>query len=145
TATSSASTVVSDNADSTTIALSASASTVTEGGSIVYTATLNNAVAGSPLVLTLSNGQTITIPVGQSSGSSAAFNVRADDAYVQGNQTLDVTIASRTGGTFEAVTTTSSASTTVTDDADATVVTVTPSATSVVEGGSISYTVAVNQ
>ena len=78
------------------VTLSASAATVTEGGSIVYTATLNNAVTGSPLVVTLSNGQTITIPVGQSSGTSAAFTVRADDVYVQGTRPLDVTVTGST-------------------------------------------------
>ena len=43
------------------------------------------------MVLTLSNGQTITIPVGQTTGTSAAFTVRADDFYVQGTDTLNVT------------------------------------------------------
>ena len=90
-----------DDSDVTTLTLTASAASVTEGGSIVYTATLSNAVAGSPVVLTLSNGQTITIPVGQTTGTSAAFNVRADDFYVQGTETLNVTVTNRTGGSFE--------------------------------------------
>jgi surface adhesion protein len=75
---STASTVVSDDLDSTAVTLTASTANVAEGGSIVYTATVNNAVTGSDLVISLSNGQTITIPVGASSASSAAFNVRAD-------------------------------------------------------------------
>ena len=62
----------------------------------------------------------ITIPVGQSTGSSAAFAVRADDAYVQGTQTLNVSVTGTTGGNFEALTTTGTATTTVTDDADPT-------------------------
>ncbi|KQV83523.1 S-layer family protein [Rhizobacter sp. Root1221] len=136
---STATTAVTDDSDATTLTLSASAASVTEGGSIVYTATVSNAVQGSPLVLTLSNGQTITIPVGQSSASSAAFAVRADDAYAQGTQTLTVGVSSSSGGSFEALTT-STATTTVTDDADATVVTLSSSATSVTEGGSITYT-----
>ena len=142
--TSTATTAVTDDSDVTTLTLTASAATVTEGGSIVYTATLSNAVAGSPVVLTLSNGQTITIPVGQTTGTSAAFNVRADDFYVQGSETLNVTVTNRTGGSFESLNTAGTATTTVTDDADQTVVTVTPSSTSVVEGGTLTYTVAVN-
>ncbi|HEX6706466.1 MAG TPA: immunoglobulin-like domain-containing protein [Albitalea sp.] len=144
TTTSTASSVVSDDLDATTVALTASAASVTEGGSIVYTATVNNAVTGSDLVVSLSNGQTITIPVGASSASSAAFAVRADDAYTQGDQTLTVGIDNTTGGQFETLSTASTASTVVSDDLDATTVTLTASAASVVEGGSIVYTVAVN-
>ena len=95
TTTRTATTTVTDDADATTVTLTASAATVTEGGSIVYTATLSNAVTGSPVVITLTNGQTITIPVGQSTGTSAAFAVRADDAYVQGTQTLNVGVANQ--------------------------------------------------
>ncbi|MED5620099.1 immunoglobulin-like domain-containing protein [Ideonella sp. BN130291] len=144
TTTSTASTVVTDDGDATVVTLTVSANTVAEGGSIVYTAAVNNPVTGSPLVITLSNGQTITIPVGQSSANSAAFAVRADDAYAQGNQTVTTSISSTSGGNYEALTTTSTASTVVTDDADATVVTLTASTNSVVEGGSITYTAAVN-
>ena len=95
-------------------------------------------------MLTLSNGQTITIPVGQSSASSVPFNVRADDAYTQGTDTLSVGVSTTSGGNFEALTTTSTVSTTVTDDADATTVTLTASAASVTEGGSIVYTATLN-
>ena len=49
--------------------LTASAANVTEGGSITWRA-WNNPVIGSPLVITLTGGTTITIPVG-SSGASA--------------------------------------------------------------------------
>src|SRR5256885_13907422 len=56
------STVIRDDADATTVTLSASSASVTEGGSLVYTATVNNIVTGSDLVVTLSNGQTITRP-----------------------------------------------------------------------------------
>ncbi len=141
---STASTTVTDNADATVVTLTASAASVTEGGSIVYTASVNNAVAGAPLVVTLSNGHTITIPVGASSADSGPVAVRPDDAYVQGNETVSVGISGTTGGTFEALDTSSTASTTVTDNADATVVTLTASAASVTEGGSIVYTASVN-
>src|SRR5205814_719998 len=122
---STATSVVHDNADSTVVTLTASSANVTEGGSIVYTAAVNNAVTGSDLVVTLSNGQTSTIPVGASSGSGAAFTVRADDAYVQADQTLTVGVDSTTGGAYEALTAGAPVSTLVHDDADATTVSLT--------------------
>ena len=51
-----ATTGITDTLDTTTVSLTASAS-VAEGGSVVYTASLNN-VAQSPVTLTLSNGAT---------------------------------------------------------------------------------------
>ncbi|MDB5799256.1 MAG: hypothetical protein JWL63_195, partial [Rhodocyclales bacterium] len=144
TTTSTVSTNVVDDADATTVTLTASAASVTEGGTVTYTATVNNAVTGSPLVVTLSNGQTITIPVGASTANSAPFAVRADEAYVQGTQTLAVGISGTAGGNYETLTTTSTVSTNVVDDSDATTVTLTASAPSVTEGGSITYTASVN-
>ena len=44
----------------------------TWGSTITYTAVVDNAVSGSDLVLTLSNGEQITIGVGSSTGSVAA-------------------------------------------------------------------------
>src|SRR5205085_2248846 len=107
--------------------------------SIVYTASVDAAVTGTPLVITLSNGQIITIPVGQSSADSTPFLVRADDAYVQAEDRTSVAKSGTSGGNFEALTTTSTATTTVTDDSDSTTVTLS-AASSVTEGGSIVYT-----
>src|SRR5437870_1619123 len=90
------STVVSDDADATAVTLCASSASVTEGGSLVYTATVNNIVTGSDLVVTLSNGQTITIPVGASSASSAPFAVRADDVYARSEERRVVTVGGST-------------------------------------------------
>src|SRR5205085_1941752 len=141
---STATSVVHDDADSTMVTLTASSANVTEGGSIIYTAAVNNAVSGSDLVVTLSNGQTITIPVGASSASSAPFAIRADDAYVEGDQAVNVAIANTSGGSYEALTTASTATSIVHANADSTVVTLTASSASVTEGGSIVYTAAVN-
>src|SRR5215813_12580710 len=88
------------------------------------------------LTVTLSNGQTITIPVGQST-ASATYTVRADDPYVQGDDHLSVSIAGTAGGNYEAVSLAGTVATTVTDNADATTATVT-------EGGSVVYTASVN-
>src|SRR5213079_2946074 len=118
TTTSTVTTIVADDSDASTVTLSAAGS-VAEGGSIIYTASLDSPITGSPLIVTLSNGQTITIPVGQSSADSTPFLVRADDVYAEGNQTLIVGITGASGGNFEALTTTSSVTTTVADDSDA--------------------------
>ncbi|NIF30523.1 hypothetical protein F3J44_29805, partial [Pantoea sp. Tr-811] len=61
-------TSVTDTIDTSTVTLTASPS-VTEGGTVVYTATVTAPVTGAPLVVSLANGQTITIAVGDSSGS----------------------------------------------------------------------------
>ena len=141
-------TAVADTLDTTTVTLSSATAgqDVVEGGSIVYSASVNNPVTGSPLTVTLSNGVVITIPVGASSADSEPVPVRGDDAYQQGNQVLSVTIDSTRGGNYEAVTTTGTVSYTVVDDSDTTTVTLS-SATAgqdVVEGGSIVYSASVN-
>ncbi|MDP3170410.1 MAG: VCBS domain-containing protein, partial [Polaromonas sp.] len=89
--------------------------------------------------MTLSNGQTITIPVGASS-ATAVYTVRADDAYAQGTDNLSVSISATSGGNYEAVATTGTVANTVVDDTDTTTVTLTGSA-SVTEGGTATYTV----
>ncbi|WP_207238890.1 MULTISPECIES: immunoglobulin-like domain-containing protein, partial [unclassified Pseudomonas] len=61
-----AATTVTDTIDTSTVSLTATAN-VAEGGTVVYTASVSAPVTGSPVVVTLSNGQTITIPVGASS------------------------------------------------------------------------------
>src|SRR5207237_150160 len=94
---------------------------------------------GAPLVITLSNGQTITIPVGQSSADSTPFLVQIGRASWRANDTMTVGIVGTSGGNFEGLTTTSTVTTTVADDSDATTVTLT-AAGSVTEGGSIVYT-----
>ena len=70
------STIVSDNGTTTNVTLTAAAN-VNEGGSIVYTATVGSAVTGTPLVIHLSNGVDVIIPVGATSANSAAVAVRA--------------------------------------------------------------------
>ena len=77
-------TSVTDDADTTTVTLSSTApGSVVEGSTITYTATVGQAVTGSDLVLDLSNGETITIAVGQTTGS-VVHTVRGDDAYAAG-------------------------------------------------------------
>src|SRR6185436_17419200 len=131
---------------SSTVTLSSTApASVAEGSTITYTATVDNAVTGTPLVLSLSNGQSITIAVGQTTGS-VSYAVRADDAYVQGSSALPaVSITGNSGGNFENVATTGTVLTSVTDDADSSTVTLSTTApASVVEGSTITYTATVD-
>ncbi|MGL5707789.1 MAG: immunoglobulin-like domain-containing protein, partial [Aeromonas sp.] len=116
---------------------------VVEGGSIVYTASVNNPVTGSPLIVTLSNGVVITIPVGASSANSEPVPVRGDDAYQQADETLSVSISGTSGGNYEAVTTTGTVTNTVVDDLDAPTLTLSGDS-SVVEGGKANYTLTIS-
>src|SRR5205085_1526264 len=136
--TSTVTTTVVDDSDASTVTLSAAGS-VAEGGSIVYTASLDSPVTGSPLVVTLSNGQTITIPVGQSSADSTPFLRSEERREGQDDSSPTVAIPCTSGGNFEAPTTSSTVTTTVVDDSDASSVTLS-AAGSVAEGGSIVYT-----
>ena len=93
---------------------------VAEGGSIVYTASLNNP-AGTAVTVNLSNGAAITIAAGASSGS-VSFAAPTDDVYVDAGA-VSVTIDSATGGNFEALAINPAAATTsITDTLDTTTV-----------------------
>jgi len=112
--------------------------TVDEGGNATITATLDFPVTGSPLVITLSNGATITIPVGATSGTSTPFSPpNGEDPYNDpGSSTL--TINGTTGGNFEALDTADTATVTVNDTVNAT--TVTLGDVAVDEGGNVTVT-----
>ncbi|WP_166217838.1 retention module-containing protein, partial [Pseudomonas atagonensis] len=127
---------VTDTIDNSTVSLTATASTV-EGGVVVYTASVTAPVTGSPVVVTLSNGQTITIPVGASSGS---VNFTAPNDALAGGNTLTVKIDGASGGNYEnLVADKTPAMTSVTDTVDTTNLSLTATG-SVAEGGSIVYT-----
>ncbi|MGA5485927.1 LapA family giant adhesin, partial [Pseudomonas siliginis] len=129
-------TSVTDTIDTTTVKLSATA-TAAEGGNVVYTATVGAPVTGSPVVVTLANGQNITIAVGQTTGTVTA--VAPNDALT-GNAPITNAITNVSGGNFEnLVADKTPVSTTVTDTVDTTNLSL--SATnSVAEGGQITYT-----
>ncbi|UVM38971.1 retention module-containing protein [Pseudomonas sp. B21-017] len=129
-------TTVTDTIDTSTVSLTATAN-VAEGGTVVYTASVSAPVTGSPVVVTLSNGQTITIPVGS---SSASVNFTAPNDALAGGNSLSVKIDDAKGGNYEKLEVDGkSADTSVTDTPDTT--TLSLSATdSVAEGGSIVYT-----
>ncbi|MED7670989.1 type I secretion protein, partial [Pseudomonas moraviensis subsp. stanleyae] len=129
-------TTVTDTIDTSTVKLTADTS-VAEGGTVTYTATVGAPVTGSPVVVTLANGQTITIGVGQTTGTAIA--VASNDALT-GNAPITNSITGVTGGNFEnLVADKTPVSTSVTDVADTTNLSL--SATnSVAEGGQITYT-----
>ncbi|WP_410480395.1 retention module-containing protein [Pseudomonas sp. DCA-1] len=132
-----AQTTINDSVDTTTATLTASPS-VTEGGVITYTVTLSNP-AQTPVTVTLSNGQTITVEAGKTQGS-VDFQTPANDVYNNGS-TVSVTIENATGGNFEQLTPNPTpAQTTINDSVDTTTATLTASP-SVTEGGVITYTV----
>ncbi|MDR6919058.1 hypothetical protein J2X66_005963, partial [Pseudomonas sp. 3296] len=129
-------TEVTDTLDTSTVSLTAN-STVVEGGTVVYTASVTAPVTGSPVVVTLSNGQTITIPVGE---SSASVNFTAPNDALAGGGSLSVKIDDAKGGNYEKLDVDGkSADTSVTDTQDTTTVSLTAT-DSVAEGGSIVYT-----
>ncbi|WP_460566091.1 retention module-containing protein, partial [Hydrogenophaga aquatica] len=108
-----------DDDDATTVSLNSP--TVNEGGNVTITATVTNAPQGN-LVLTLSNGQQITILSGETSGS-VTFPVQGDDPYKDG-ETFELTITDAEGGNYEDLDTSGAVATvTVNDTIDDTVVT----------------------
>ncbi|SFA64392.1 retention module-containing protein, partial [Pseudomonas sp. NFPP13] len=127
---------VTDTIDTSTVSLTATPS-VAEGGTVVYTASVTAPVTGSPVVVTLSNGQTITIPVGE---SSASVNFTAPNDALAGGSSLSTTITKADGGNYEKLEISDKpAETSVTDTPDTTTLSVTATDT-VAEGGSIVYT-----
>ncbi|MEE3633217.1 immunoglobulin-like domain-containing protein [Pseudomonas sp. AL 58] len=129
-------TVVTDTIDTTTVTLSATPSAV-EGGLVVYTATVTSPVTGTPVTVTLANGQTITIPVGELSGS---VPFTAPNDVINGHEPLTNSITDVSGGNFEAlVPDGKSVTTEVTDTIDNTNLILSATG-SVAEGGNITYT-----
>ena len=84
---SSVTTTIADDADATNLTLSATGSVV-EGGTITYTATLDNP-ADTAVTVNLSNGQSITIAAGATSGS---VDVTASDDVYTGGDSVSVNI-----------------------------------------------------
>ncbi|KAF0864662.1 type I secretion C-terminal target domain-containing protein [Pseudomonas sp. LD120] len=127
---------VTDTIDTSTVSLTATPS-VAEGGTVVYTASVTAPVTGSPVVVTLSNGQTITIPVGE---SQASVNFTAPNDALAGGSSLSTTITNADGGNYEKLAISDKpAETTVTDTPDTTTLSLSATDT-VAEGGSIVYT-----
>ena len=130
---------VADTYDTSTVKLTADVTTIGEGGVITYTATVSSPVTGTPLVITLANGQSITIPVNATSGT---VQYTAPDNVHTSNLDLSNSITGTTGGNFEKLETSGETTITVTDSPatqNDTGLKLTAT-TSVDEGGKITYT-----
>jgi hypothetical protein len=130
--------VVTDTIDTTTVTLSAS--DVKEGADITVTASVDNPPQ-TDLILTLDNGEQITIRAGEDSGSVTFANPNTDDVYKDG-ETLTYSVASASGGNYEDLDFSSTVDVVVTDTIDTT--TVTLSASDVKEGADITVTAEVD-
>ncbi|MFK0096505.1 immunoglobulin-like domain-containing protein, partial [Pseudomonas sp. NPDC090592] len=112
------------------------------GGVITYTVTLSNP-AQTPVTVTLSNGQTITVEAGKTQGS-VDFQTPANDVYNNGS-TVSVTIENATGGNFEQLTPNPTPASTVINDSIDTVTVSIVSNGNVTEDQQPSFTVKVSQ
>jgi T1SS-143 domain-containing protein len=129
---------ISDTTDTSTITLNDVS--VAENGTITYSASVDNAPQGN-LTITLTNGVVITIPDGATTGTSAPQAAQGDDVYVDG-ESFNVGIQSTSGGNYEQLDTTDTATVTVSDTIDTVTATLTTSTTEVNEdGGDITYTI----
>ncbi|WP_371917794.1 immunoglobulin-like domain-containing protein, partial [Pseudomonas sp. FW305-62] len=129
-------TTVTDTIDTTTVTLNATASAA-EGGTVTYTATVGAPVTGSPVTVSLANGQTITIDVGKTTGT---VTTAAPNDALTGHAPLTNSITNVSGGNYEnLVADKTPVSTTVTDTVDTTNLSLSAS-NSVAEGGQITYT-----
>ncbi|MDH0640870.1 type I secretion C-terminal target domain-containing protein, partial [Pseudomonas sp. GD03860] len=132
-------TEVTDTPDQSTVTLTADVATIGEGGVITYTVTLSHAVKGEPLVINLTNGQKITIPV---DGTSGTVQFTAPNNVHNSNVPLINSIKDFTGGNYEHLVSSGSTAVTVTDSPatqDDTGLKLTATK-SVDEGGQITYT-----
>ncbi|MEM5557883.1 immunoglobulin-like domain-containing protein, partial [Aliarcobacter cryaerophilus] len=110
--------------------------TVNEGADIIITATVTNPPQ-TDLIITLNNGQTITIPAGQTAGSSKPFtNPNSEDVYID-KSTVTYKITDTTGGNYVSLDTSDSSVVTIEDTEDTTTVKIT--GTDTTEGGKATF------
>jgi Ca2+-binding RTX toxin-like protein len=125
---------VNDTIDNSTLTLTAAA--VNEGADITISATVDNAPEDTDLVITLDNGQIITIAVGATTGSVTFANPNGEDVYLDG-ETLVFDVNSAVGGNYENLVSPADVSVVVNDTIDPT--TVNLSGSTQVEGPTSSY------
>ena len=114
--------------------------TVNEGdGTATITGSVENAVTGTPLVITLDNGAIITIPVGATSADSTPFVVQGDDVIIDGED-YTVGVTGTTGGDFSSLDTSDTATVTINDTIDDVTVVLSATNSTSEDGGSITYT-----
>jgi hypothetical protein len=112
-----------------------------EGGTATITGHLN-IPPQTTLIVTLSNGATMTFSAGSTTTASTSFLVQTEDVYVDAESYI-VTVSSTAGGNFESLDTIDTALVNVSDTIDSTTLSLSgPSA--VTEGGIATYTLSVN-
>ncbi|PPD03864.1 MAG: hypothetical protein CTY29_08075 [Methylobacter sp.] len=111
--------------------------TATEGEEVVFTATVSTPSA-TPFSITLTNGVVINFAAGATTGSSDPLVLQADDPYIDAS-TATFGISSLT---LPGLNITSTATLTITDSIDTTVVTLNP--VTGVENGQVVYTATLN-
>ena len=132
-------TVVNDTIDVTTVSLTSTASITEADTEITYTATLSN-VAAADVIITLSNGDSITIASGSASGSVISA-ITADEDVQLDATSISANIASASGGGFESlVIDNTSAVTAVTDTIDTTTVSLSATPSITEAASSVTYT-----
>ncbi|WP_180684550.1 retention module-containing protein, partial [Tepidicella baoligensis] len=95
---------------------------VIEGSFVGVVAEVDVPPTGTGLILNLTNGQTIVVPVGESFGF-VQIDIREDDEYLQGRDLIDIGVESASGGGYEEINIDQSTSIGVIDDDDTTKVT----------------------
>ncbi len=138
---SNASETIAETIDETVITIKAPADTDENATSVTYTLEVNNAPQTN-LTIKLSNGQEVTIKAGELS-AEFTVNVREDDVYKDENDTISVEIVGHDGGNYEDVSYNNTDSTVIIQD-DADITSLTLSAGEVTEGGTLSYTLNLN-
>ncbi|MFY9072611.1 immunoglobulin-like domain-containing protein, partial [Aliarcobacter butzleri] len=113
--------------------------TVDEGKDITITATVDNAPQ-TDLVITLNNGEKITIKAGETSGSTTFTNPNTEDVY-KDSSTETYTIVGTDGGNYKDLDIADKSTVTIVDTIDATNYTLTSIASGDEENASITYTV----
>jgi len=96
--------------------------TVDEDEAITYTASVDSAPVGSNLLITLDNGVVITILAGEFTGSSDPQPAQGDDIYLD-SESFDIAITSTSGGGYDSLDISDTATVTINDTIDDTTLT----------------------
>ncbi|MET0025759.1 MAG: immunoglobulin-like domain-containing protein, partial [Sedimenticola sp.] len=138
-----ATTDIVDTTDTTTVSLGATGQVTEAGGTVTYTATVDNAPA-SDLTITLSNGETITIEAGETSGT-VDVAVAADEDAIADATSMSATITGTDGGGYEQLAVDASPATTdIVDTTDTTTVSLGATGQITEAGGTVTYTATVD-
>ena len=132
-----------DTIDTTTVSLDATGEITEAGGTVTYTATVDNAPA-EDMTVTLDNGETITISAGETSGS-VDVEVAADEDAIADATDISATITETSGGGFENVAIDDTpAVTDIVDTIDTTTVSLDATGEITEAGGTVTYTATVD-